>query len=293
MANFASVFGGWMAGPGINAPVETAENTFYWNNHYLNVFDQGNFDTSTTDGGNTTTTVLRPGLLLGKVYSTGLVTDWNPAGTDGSQYIWGVLTTGMSMTDSLGATGVKRFRGGLMIRGAVKPSKLLIGGNASYGIVGDTYELLVRTQLAQRGFLLLDDPVTDSLLANSKFFGNFTHLQAKTADYTVKAYESGTLFTTRGASGAVNFTLPTTATLGLHYGFYCAADQNLTVTSGTTDKIVAINDLAADSVAFSTSSLKIGGMIEVFGDGTGWLTRISAGQTSDGTTSGQLVTVAT
>lgn len=291
--SYASVYGGAFAGPGINAPLGNVENTFYWDKHYLNIFDGGDFLSSTTDAGNTVTTVLRPGLLLGRVYSSGLLKAWNPTGTDGSQYIFGILDNpGMSMADSLG-TAKQRHRGGIMVRGAVKPQRLLIPGQASFGIAGNAYEYLIRAQLNQRGFLVYNDPVSDSLLSSSKFFGSFSHLQAVTAStYTVQAYESGTLFTTRGGSGAT-FTLPSAVTMGLHYGFYNVADADLTVVcGGTQDRMVAINDPTADSVSFSTSALKVGGMFELISDGTGWLVRVSAGQTSNGTTSGQLVTVA-
>ena len=92
---------------------------------------------------------------------------------------------------------------------------------------------------------------------------------AKTAAYTVKATESGTIFTTQGATAAVVFTLPaTTACDGLEFIFYNCEDVDMTVTAGTVDTMTAINDLAADSVKFGTTSLKIGGGVWVFGDGT-------------------------
>lgn len=111
---------------------------------------------------------------------------------------------------------------------------------------------------------------------------------AKTAAYTVTAAESGTIFTTQGATGAVTFTLPAvTAGSGLWFMFYNCEDVNMVVASGTADTMTAINDVAADSVAFQTNSLKIGGGIIVFGDGTSWHTAILPGQAT------QTVTVAT
>lgn len=111
---------------------------------------------------------------------------------------------------------------------------------------------------------------------------------AKTANYTVKAAESGTIFTTQGATGAVTFTLPAAAdSNGLFYGFYNCEDVNMVVASGTADKMTAINDVAADSVAFQTTSLKIGGGFFVFGDGTNWHAMVLPGQAT------QTVTVAT
>jgi hypothetical protein len=280
-------------GPFIGNLVETSENSFYFGTHPLNVYVGGRVDGATRDSGNTVTDVIRPGLLLGMVASTGKLKQWSATATDGSQFIFGILDNpGVKM--QAGGADQDRFRGTIMIRGLIRPDRLLIGGNASYGISGNAYEYMIRKQLNDLGFMVQEDSAITGLLGyGTQFGGGFRLMQAKTADYTVKAWESGTLFTTRGAAGAVNFTLPATPSQGLYYGFYSAANQNLKVTAGTADTMVAINDLAADSVSFETASLKIGGMIEVYGDGTGWLTRVSPGQTSDGTASGQIVTVAT
>lgn len=50
----------------------------------------------------------------------------------------------------------------------------------------------------------------------------------KTANYTVRATESGTYFTNLGASGTITFTLPA-ATVGLHYIFKVRAVQEMRV----------------------------------------------------------------
>lgn len=291
MPNYSSVFGGFMAGPGINPAVGNAENTFYWNSHYMNAFDQGLFDSATVDSGNTDSAVLRPGLLLGKVYSTGKVKHWDPAAVDGSQYLHAIMDNpSIYMKDSLG-TAQNRFRGGLMIRGAVKPQRLLIPGQANFGISGNAYEYMIRAHLQAAGFLLLDDPVGQSMLTSARFLGEYTMIQAKTADYTVKAYESGTLFTTRGAGGAVNFTLPSAATVGLYFGFYAVADQNLTITAGTADTLVFFNDATGDTVSLQTAGEKIGGSFKVVSDGTGWL--IFPAVFSDVGAANQTITVTT
>ena len=93
-------------------------------------------------------------------------------------------------------------------------------------------------------------------------------ITAKTGNYTVTAAETGTIFIANG-SGALSFTLPTAAD-GLFYLFVNKADQNMTITYGTTDKIITFNDAAADSVAYSTSSEKIGACALAFSDGTNW-----------------------
>jgi hypothetical protein len=90
----------------------------------------------------------------------------------------------------------------------------------------------------------------------------------KTANYTCKAYESGTIFVTTGATAAVTFTLPPISDGPFIFYFINGADQNMLVASQTADTLVTFNDLAADSVAFSTSSEKIGGFVIAVCDGT-------------------------
>ena len=104
---------------------------------------------------------------------------------------------------------------------------------------------------------------------------------AKTGNYTLTKGESGGIFTTEGAAGAVNFTLPA-AELGLNYLIYAAEDQTVTLTSDTVDTLIVFNDVAADSVAFSTSAEKVGGAFFVFSDGAKWMVSesIHDGQTA-------------
>lgn len=110
-------------------------------------------------------------------------------------------------------------------------------------------------------------------------FGGLQLIAAKTAAYSVLAADLGTIFTNRAAGGAVTFTLPATTTIaaGWHCKFFVAADQTVTIASNTADTMTMFNDLTADSIAFSTSSEKIGGGVEVYWDGTGWLTFVSLG----------------
>lgn len=90
---------------------------------------------------------------------------------------------------------------------------------------------------------------------------------AKTAAYTVNANESGTIFTTEGATAAVTFTLPAASDGPWVFEFYAAEDFDMTVAAATADTMVCFNDVAADSYAFSTASEIIGGSIKVFSAG--------------------------
>lgn len=270
--------------PGQTGERLTWENTFWFGDRALQQWTGMILSGASRDTGNTSyTTILRSGLLLGKVTATNKIKEWNPTGTDGSQFIFGVLDLSVN-TQRLGADQ-DRWLAYMMVGGTVKADRLIVPGTTAMGISGTTYEHLIRAQLYRR-FIFSDQ-------WDGTNIGGWRDVAAQATSLTVTEAMNNTLFTTRGASGAVTFTLPTTPKKGLRYGFYNAADQNMTITAGTADTMVAINDLTADSVSFSTASSKIGGMIEVFGDGTGWLTRVSPGQTSDGTTSGQLVTVVT
>jgi len=97
---------------------------------------------------------------------------------------------------------------------------------------------------------------------------------AKTAAYTCKAEESGTVFTNTGASGGVTFTLPTVAAAlnGVYYYFFTTVAQVITVASDPSDKMVCDNNATADSLAGSTSGHVIGAGLLVICDGTQWLT---------------------
>lgn len=98
---------------------------------------------------------------------------------------------------------------------------------------------------------------------------------AKAASYTVNPLvdRCGTVFTTRGATGAVTFTLPSLASgqyVGYFVQFLNIVDQNMTIAAPVADTLVAVNDVAADSVVFSTSSQKIGARAIAQWDGTQW-----------------------
>ena len=105
---------------------------------------------------------------------------------------------------------------------------------------------------------------------------------AKTAAYTLTNKDNDKIFTNRGATGAVTFTLPTASDLtdGWSARFFVVADQSVTIASAEGDNVVAFNDAAADSIAFSTSGEKVGAGVEVVRDGTGWLAFVSLGMDS-------------
>ncbi len=239
--------------PGQTAAFETYENHFRWGRDGLGIILGAQISGAARDSGNTPTTVLRPGLLLGQITSSGLLKQWDPTATDGSQVVHSVLMAGLRVND-LDGNNEAGFTW-VLAGGPVQASKLL------------TVSAVARRQMFGR-FLFDDD------MPNRQ--GGLRHLRevAKTADYTVVAADAGTLFTTLGASGALNFTLPALAAGLGPFTFLNLVDQNMTITSAEGDNIVTDGDIAADSIAFSTASHKMGGMLRVWCNdaGTLWYT---------------------
>ncbi len=111
--------------------------------------------------------------------------------------------------------------------------------------------------------------------------GPLRRVVAKTADYTIVSPlatdgtgdASGTIFTNRGATGAVVLTLPAPilALTGLFYDVVGIAAQSITVATATADTLIVTNDTAADSLAIATASDKIGAAMRFICDGTSWI----------------------
>lgn len=113
----------------------------------------------------------------------------------------------------------------------------------------------------------------------------------KQANYTILPTDPcGTCFTNGGDNGAIVFTLPapTVNLLGKWFLFHniVTTEQDMTVATATADTMITKNDVAADSVAMSTTGEKIGGLaiaICVDADGAGtykWsVTGLSVGHT--------------
>ncbi len=94
----------------------------------------------------------------------------------------------------------------------------------------------------------------------------------KTASYTVTSKDFGSVITTRGAQGAVTFTLPAASSVnkGDWVLFANVANQNMIV-AGADEGLVTFNDLTADDIGFKQTSEKIGGAFLAISDGTSWV----------------------
>jgi hypothetical protein len=106
------------------------------------------------------------------------------------------------------------------------------------------------------------------------------NITIKTASYTITPDDFGKVFTTRGATAAVTFTLPAAVTVnkGNWVLFVNIADQNMIV-AGSDENLVVFNDATADTIAFQTSSEKIGGGFLAVSDGTSWCVMPLASET--------------
>ncbi len=66
------------------------------------------------------------------------------------------------------------------------------------------------------------------------------NISNKTANYTILQSDAGTLFTDRGSTGSIFFTLPSNPTVGTTYGFmtfFPSSAQRINVTTSGTDKL--------------------------------------------------------
>lgn len=254
-------FGGFAQLPGIDSILETTEAELTWGKREQQVVIGGVLDSATTDAGNGTTTILRPGLLLGRIETTKKWKAWSATATDGSENLWGVLLFDQSMLNAAGVAKDRWF-GYCLVGGNVKASKLIVPGNASAGINGDANELLLRALMTQTGRFRLDDEP----------FGNpgfgYRAVRIKTADYTILESDNGVLFHTEGASGTVIFTLPV-----MRAGFRCTiavtADQIVRVDSNPADTLIVGNDIAGDRVSLATATELIGGVFDIIGLASG------------------------
>lgn len=200
-------------------------------------------DSTAVDSTNSpSTSILRPGLVMGKLDSNGQWVDYDPTATDGSQEARGILVVECNLLDYTSGSAADRFANAIVIGGKAKAAALL---NLDQG---------ARNQLVARGFIFDDDAWFPSVL--------FRRTVVKAASYTVVAADHGARFLTTGASGAVTFTLPTIA-LGLKFAFLNVVDQNMVIASAEGSNMIEAGDLSANSITFSTAGELIGAYCEV------------------------------
>lgn len=246
MALGASQFGDLA---GIGTVRETYENYFSFGRKENAVIIPALISSAALDSGATPNTTLRGGLVLGQITSSSKFTNYAATATDGSQVGAAVLLAPLRLVDIFSGSTQDRYYG-VLVAGPVLNNRL-------FGL-----DAKARADMSNR-FIFDDD-----------FPGNkrYPVLQevAKTANYTVLASDRGTLFTNTGASGAVTFTLPAVAP-GLVYEFLVTADQNVLITAPAAI-VFSANNSASTTLAFQTSSERIGGHLLYYTNaaGTKW-----------------------
>lgn len=248
--------------PGAGSRFETVENVIHWGPAHLQQWMGAPRISSTArDTGNTDyTTTLRSGLALGRVTDSGsaevgMLIEWDPAATDGSQFLFGFLEKTLQLQDPSGSA-TDRYTGRVMIGGNVRGDRIVLPGNTTPGLTGaNAYALTA--QMNHR--FLLDNNLPGNNLMNGAII-------TKTDDYTVTEADNGADFDNLGATGTVVFTLPDTPKLGLKYKFSDVAGETVTVDSNSSN---IVNGGAA------ASSFNVPGSTGVVVEGRGsiWFVR--------------------
>lgn len=198
------------------------------------------------DAGNTITTNLRPGLILGKITATGLYVQLDADAADGTQFFGAVLDTEMRAIDIDGANANREF-GMLVARAPIKARRLFIEGVA---FIGHVDEFLLRRQMVAAHFLFDDDPQGYLAGQGYRFETNTT------TAHTLVAADNGKTVAYSNVA-AVLVTLPTIQP-GLEYDLLRVADEEIVVASAEGDNIIVGNDMSADSVTVTTGGQQIG-----------------------------------
>lgn len=230
--------------PGMNTVLEGVENQFWWGEIGQQIWLGDTLSGAARDAGNTVTTLLRTGLLLGKITATGLLKEWNPTGTDGSQDIYGILG-GMVHAQQNGANQ-QRYVGFVMVGGNVYSDRIIIPANAAEGIVGDALEFAVLQQLGRR--FLFDRHLT-MLDPRSLKPRPMTAAEIAADAITVTTADHGRTFTFVGGDGATAVTLPEPQ-VGLTFHFVNLVSQTITLDM-TTGKFVTPGSITQDTISLT------------------------------------------
>lgn len=247
--------------PGVGAAIEETPREILWEDHPSQVLRKSVIvDGATRDAGNTPTTVLRAGLLLGKLTADDNYTEWDADATDGSQDLIGPLSRELRAQDFDGTDADRVLE--LIIKGPVKASQLLIQGSA---LVGHVDEYLARRMLHGAGFTLDDDPA-GYLAGNGP---RFDALETATTKTLTDADTGKILYFSNVAS--VTVTLPATCKPGQEFfllrtgaeEFILNGAANI-ITGQTADAGVA-NVVVQDTVTYTTADEHLGAYFHVLG----------------------------
>lgn len=246
--------GGWGV-PGLGTDRTVAESEILWGADQARnavLWQSKIISGAARDAGNTPTTVLRPGLLMGTVTASGELEEWDADAVDGTEWLTAVLDCELRAQD-FDATNQDRVFRAIVARAPLKSRKLLIQGAA---LIGHADEYLARRALAKAHCVLDDDPFNYRSGLNQRVI-RVTGAGA----YAALATNNGALHIFSNAA-AVAVTLPAIQP-GLEFDFLREGDEEMVVASAEGDNIIVGNDLAADSITFTTAGNHIGAMVHV------------------------------
>jgi len=245
MATFSGGFGV----PGAGSIAETTEVQFLWGGdaNKTSLKKNGVIRGESRDAGNSPTTVLRPGLLLGLETSTTEYSEFDGDAADGSENVAGILAHELRAQD-FDANDADRVAA-VCVGGPVKATHLLIQGDA---FVGHVDEFLARQQMA-RSFVFDDDPLGALAGGLTRFGGTVTG----TTDTLTDSQTGSTLFYSNAAS--VTVTLPTCKP-GLEFMLVRTGDEEFIVTAGSAI-MIGDNDTTVTTVTYTTASQHLGAYV--------------------------------
>lgn len=225
--------------PGFQTKVESEEAQITWsgrNGQDLVATRQVTIDATATDAGNSPTTTLRAGLVMGIVAASGKAVPYDADANDGRQIAVGILEKPQDML--VAGVATDRFTQ-ILVHGLVKQTPLV------------NLDVRARQQLSQR--LVIDRDLTPAGGVLLQPRGVMT----KAANYTLVPADDGHLLL---ATAAVTFTLPAKEN-GLAFRLAQTADANLVI-QGSSD-IIHQGSTTASSVTFGTASQKAGSHVLV------------------------------
>lgn len=232
-------FGGFGVS-GVGSALSSVEKEIFWggdDSRNAAVFASATVSGAARDSGNSPTTELRPGLLMGKISASGKYAQYDPTATDGTQIALGVLTEALRMTDYDANNADRQYR--MCVGGNVRTSELINLDDRARAQMGPHFRF------------------DDDLVGRSGRGTPYTDEALASATQTLVAADNGKrIIYNNAATGTI--TLPAVTTYGFKIWVLNGVDQDLTIASAEGDNLIGVGDLSADSVTLSTASEKLG-----------------------------------
>lgn len=242
--------------PGHSALLETEEYGGLYSgpdSNHSKILAKVKIDDGAVDAGNSPTTTLRGGLLMGKLDADGKCVAYDADANDGSQKVVGIMPYYLSMLNRT-TYAVED-----------KMSKLLTGGifKDITQVVG--YTLHAAAVLLRSGFRnAVAEPHGSAFLLQPKavYFKNGTTL---TNAYTVVAGDHGCMLV--ATTAAMTFTMPTLADVGPGFSvlIYNGVDANLVVSAAANTILTGdAGGAKSTTLTFSTANAKMGAHVLMY-----------------------------